>query len=210
MKTVFTTTLLLVVLAISVPAHAQPPVSGGVDKYVKFDHLTTEHGLSNDSVWGMAQDSDGFMWFGTFDGLNRYDGSDIKVFRHDPDDPHSLSGDAIRGMHVDQTDTLWIGTWGNGLNRFDRATERFIRYRHDPDDPRSLSHDAVRTVYEDRAGTLWVGTMGGLNWIATVRQDWPTIATTLADIIDSHFEGTDPEDPTVFVDDIVLTAENAQ
>ncbi|MCP4289564.1 MAG: response regulator [Gammaproteobacteria bacterium] len=169
MKTVFTTILLLVALGISASApvtyaqHTQPPGSGGVDKYVKFDHLTTENGLSNDSVWGMAQDSYGFMWFGTFDGLNRYDGSDIKVFRHDPDDPHSLSGDAIRGMHVDQTGTLWIGTWGNGLNQFDRKTERFIRYRHDPDDPYSLSNDAIRTIYEDRAGTLWIGTMGGLD-----------------------------------------------
>ncbi len=87
MKNVFETILLLVALTISASApvaHAQPPVSGGIDKYVKFDHLTTENGLSNDSVWGMAQDSDGFMWFGTFDGLNRYDGSDIKVFRRSP------------------------------------------------------------------------------------------------------------------------------
>ncbi|MCP4404179.1 MAG: hypothetical protein GY801_43590, partial [bacterium] len=70
MKNVFETILLLVVLTIAASAHAQPPVSGGVDKYVKFDHLTTENGLSNDNVWGMAQDSYGFMWFGTFDGLN--------------------------------------------------------------------------------------------------------------------------------------------
>ncbi|MDM8550663.1 two-component regulator propeller domain-containing protein [Desulfobacterales bacterium HSG2] len=169
MKTLFKSILLLVVLLISTQAttYAQggdnPSPLPPPDKFIKFDHLTTENGLSNDSVWGMTQDSDGFMWFGTFDGLNRYDGSDIKVFRHDPDDPHSLSDNTIRGLHVDQIGTLWIGTWGNGLNRFDRAAEQFIRYRHDPDDPRSLSHDAVRTVYEDRAGTLWVGTMGGLN-----------------------------------------------
>ncbi|MCP4348121.1 MAG: hypothetical protein GY795_21675, partial [Desulfobacterales bacterium] len=82
MKTVFTTILLLVALTISASApvaHAQPHVSDGADKYVKFDHLTTENGLSNDNVWGMAQDSYGFMWFGTFDGLNRYDGSTVKV-----------------------------------------------------------------------------------------------------------------------------------
>ena len=166
MKTVFTTTLLLVVLAISASApvaHAQPHVSDGADKFIKFDHLTTENGLSNDNVWGMAQDSYGFMWFGTFDGLNRYDGSTVKIFRHDPDDPQSLSGDAVRGLHADHTGTLWIGTWGNGLNRFDRATEQFIRYQHNPDDPHSLSHDAIRTIYEDRAGRLWIGTMGGLN-----------------------------------------------
>ncbi|MCP4071153.1 MAG: response regulator [Hyphomicrobiales bacterium] len=169
MKTLFKSILLLVVLLISTQAttYAQggdnPSPLPPSDKFIKFDHLTTENGLSNDSVWGMAQDSDGFMWFGTFDGLNRYDGSDIKVFRHDPDDPHSLSGDAIRGMHVDQTGILWIGTWGNGLNQFDQGTERFIRYQHNPDDPHSLSHDAIRTIYEDRSGRLWIGTMGGLN-----------------------------------------------
>jgi len=169
MKTVSRAAFLAVLLAVSASApvvyaqQAQSPLSGGVNKYIKFDHLTTENGLSNDSVWGMAQDSDGFMWFGTFDGLNRYDGSSVKVFRHDPDDPQSLSGNAVRGMCIDHTGVLWIGTWGNGLNQFDRETEQFIRYRHDPDDPHSLSNDAIRAIYEDRAGTLWVCTMGGLN-----------------------------------------------
>ncbi|MDM8529700.1 two-component regulator propeller domain-containing protein [Anaerolineales bacterium HSG25] len=168
MRTLFKAILLLVVLLISTQAttYAQggdDPTPLPSDKFIKFDHLTTENGLSNDSVWGMAQDSDGFMWFGTFDGLNRYDGNTVKVYRHDPDDPHSLSDNTLRGMLVDQTGILWIGTWGEGLNQFDQGTERFIRYQHNPDDPHSLSHDAIRTVYEDRAGTLWVGTMGGLN-----------------------------------------------
>lgn len=144
-------------------APALRPAGEPPSQYLKFGRLTTENGLSNDSIWGIAQDSQGFMWFGTDDGLNRYDGSDFKLYRHDPEDPYSLSGTAIREMLEDHTGVLWVGTWSKGLNQFDRSTERFIRYQHDPDDPHSLSNDAIRDVYEDRAGTLWIGTMGGLN-----------------------------------------------
>jgi PAS domain S-box-containing protein len=134
-----------------------------LSKYLRFGRITTENGLSNDNIWGITKDSYGFMWFGTFEGLNRYDGKSVKVFRNDPDDPHSLSGNWIRGLYADHTGTLWIGTWGNGINQFDRETEQFIHYRHDSDNPQSLSSDAIRTTYEDRSGTLWFGTTGGLN-----------------------------------------------
>ncbi len=144
-------------------ATSRRPADIVLSPYLKFGRLTSEDGLSNDSVWGIAQDSQGFMWFGTLDGLNRYDGNDFKLYRHDPDDPHRLSDNTIRGLIADHTGTLWIGTWAKGLNQFDRSTERFIRYQHNPDDPRSLSNDSIRAVIEDRTGSLWVGTMDGLN-----------------------------------------------
>jgi signal transduction histidine kinase/streptogramin lyase/DNA-binding response OmpR family regulator len=103
------------------------------------------------------------MWFATSDGLSRYDGSDFKVYRRDPDDPNSLSSNLVRALIVDQSGVPWIGTWGGGLNQYDREKDAFIRYQHDPDDPHSLSNNVIRTVYEDPAGTIWVGTMGGLN-----------------------------------------------
>ena len=81
------------------------------------------------------------MWFATADGLNRYDGSGVKVYRHDPDDPNSLSHNVVRAMIVDQSGELWIGTWGGGLNQYDREKDAFIRYQHDPDDPHSLSNN---------------------------------------------------------------------
>jgi hypothetical protein len=104
-------------------AVSRRPVDLTLSPYLKFKRLTAEDGLSNDSVWGIAQDSQGFMWFGTLDGLNRYDGNDFKLYRHDPDDPHSLSDNTIRGLIADHTGTLWIGTWAKGLNQFelDRA-----------------------------------------------------------------------------------------
>ena len=142
---------------------ASRPADVPFSRYLRFGQLSTKDGLSNDGIWGIAQDSQGFMWIGTYGGLNRYDGSTFKVYRHDPDNPFSLSDDAVRGLAVDQRGVLWIGTWNAGLNEFDRGAERFIRYRKDPEDPHSLSNDKIRTVYVDQSGSIWVGTMGGLN-----------------------------------------------
>ncbi|MEJ5312112.1 MAG: two-component regulator propeller domain-containing protein [Anaerolineae bacterium] len=130
---------------------------------IKFDFISMEQGLSSALVMGIAQDSQGFMWFGTQDGLDKYDGYDFTVYKNDPDDPHSLSNNFILALYVDRSGVLWVGTWG-GLNRFDAATERFSAYRYDPDDPTSLGDDKVQVILEDSSGALWVGTEnGGLN-----------------------------------------------
>jgi ligand-binding sensor domain-containing protein len=131
-------------------------------RYIRFGRLITEDGLSGDQAYHIAQDRYGFMWVGTADGLNRYDGADVKVYRHDPDDPNSLSHNLVRTVMADQNGDLWIGTWGGGLNQYDSEIDAFIRYQHETDNPHSLSSNIVRTVYEDRAGVIWVGTMGGL------------------------------------------------
>jgi PAS domain S-box-containing protein len=134
-----------------------------LSRYLRFGRLTTEDGLSSDQAYHVAQDSYGFMWFATADGLSRYDGASIKVYRRDPDDPSSLGNNAVRAMIADQSGQLWLGTWGGGLNQYEREKDAFIRYQHDPDDPHSLSSNMIRSVYEDRAGTIWVGTAVGLN-----------------------------------------------
>ena len=134
-----------------------------LSQYLKFGRLTAEDGLSSDQTWELAQDKRGFMWFGTANGLSRYDGARVKVYRHDPDDPNSLGHNIVRAMIADQSGDLWVGTWGGGLNQYNPEKDAFIRYQHDPDNPHSLSNNTVRTVYEDRAGTIWVGTMRGLN-----------------------------------------------
>ena len=109
-----------------------------LSRYIRFDHLTTEDGLSGDQAYQIAQDRYGFMWFSTANGLSRYDGSSFKVYRHDPDDPSSLSHNAVRAMILDRSGDLWLGTYGGGLNRYDREKDAFIRYQNDPDDPHSL------------------------------------------------------------------------
>jgi len=136
---------------------AEVPLS----KELRFDRISTEQGLSGNEVWSIAQDKQGFMWFGTTNGLNRYDGYAFKVFKHDPDDPNSLSENLIRALYTDHTGTLWIGTWSGGLNRYVPESDQFIRYQHDPDDPHSLGSDSIRAIFEDQAGTMWLGTVGG-------------------------------------------------
>jgi signal transduction histidine kinase/ligand-binding sensor domain-containing protein/CheY-like chemotaxis protein len=127
---------------------------------LKFDHLTVSDGLSQSVVPCILQDSQGFMWFCTEDGLNKYDGYKFTIYKHDPDNPNSLSGNYIWSLHEDEPGILWVAT-SNGLDKFDLAHETFVHYRHDENDPNSLSHNEVRTIYEDHSGTLWIGTHGG-------------------------------------------------
>ena len=131
------------------------------DNDIRFEGFSLEQGLSQSSIMCILQDSQGFMWFGTEDGLNKYDGNSFAVIKKDPDNPNTLSSNFIRSLHEDETGLLWIGTRGGGLNRFDRETGQFTRYQHDPNDPQSLSSDDVQVIYEDRAGTLWIATLGG-------------------------------------------------
>jgi ligand-binding sensor domain-containing protein len=128
-----------------------------------FEEISIEQGLSQSIVFCIIQDQKGFMWFGTEDGLNKYDGYTFTVYRHDPNQPNSLSYNEIRTIYEDSSGVLWIGTFYGGLNKFDAEKELFIHYQNDPDDPNSLSHNNVKTVFEDRLGVLWIGTEGGLN-----------------------------------------------
>ena len=132
------------------------------DEY-RFDRLGIVDGLSNNSITSIFQDRRGFLWFGTLDGLNRYDGYTFTVFRHDIQDSTSLGSNRILSLSEDRSGTLWIGTENAGLNRLDRATGRFYHYTNVPTDPRSLSHNQVESILEDHTGTLWVGTRNGLN-----------------------------------------------
>jgi ligand-binding sensor domain-containing protein/signal transduction histidine kinase len=155
-------TIALAVLAallspgLAIPAYAQ---TGSV----RFDNIATEQGLSQSTVTAILQDRQGFMWFGTEDGLNRYDGYEFTVYRHDPDNPMSLSDNVVSSVCEDGSGELWVGT-AAGLDRFARAQGTFAHYRYDPGDPYSLSGKLVSVILEDRAGDLWVGTEdGGLN-----------------------------------------------
>ena len=86
---------------------------------VQFEHLGSEDGLSQNAGLAFFQDSRGYLWIGTQDGLNRYDGYTFKIFKHDPDDPDSISHNSILAISEDADGSLWVGTWGGGLNRYD-------------------------------------------------------------------------------------------
>jgi ligand-binding sensor domain-containing protein/signal transduction histidine kinase/ActR/RegA family two-component response regulator len=132
-----------------------------ITQTVKFRRITTEDGLSQSSVSCILQDREGYIWFGTEDGLNKYDGYDFTVSRPDPDDPYSISSNRIFSLFEDHEGTLWIGTNGGGLVRFDRQTGRYFSFRNDDESEHSISDDNIYTIYEDRSGKLWLGTLGG-------------------------------------------------
>ena len=120
---------------------------------VRFLHLGSDMGLSQSNVQCIAQDSIGFLWFGTEDGLNRYDGYRCTVYRHDPADSSSISDSYIWSFLKSRTGDLWIGTLNGGLNRYEMSTGKFVRYQRDPNDSTSLSNDNVTGLFEDRDGT---------------------------------------------------------
>jgi len=127
---------------------------------LRFEHLSLEKGLSQSHVNCILQDRHGFLWLGTQDGLNRYDGYRFRVFKHDARDPGSLANNTVWALLEDRDGTLWVGTDGGGLARWDPAAEAFVHHRHDRANPRSLSGDRVRAIVETRDGALWVGTDG--------------------------------------------------
>lgn len=129
----------------------------------RFSHLTVDDGLSQSNVVCILQDSRGFMWFGTFNGLNRYDGYNFEVFQHQSEDPYSISHNFISSLYEDHTNILWVGT-PDGLNYYDRSTNRFITFEHDPNNPESISDNSIEVIFEDSQNRLWIGTgFGGLN-----------------------------------------------
>ncbi len=125
---------------------------------LKFKNFSLDEGLSQSTVNTIFQDKQGFLWFGTQDGLNKFDGYNFTVYRHDPKNSNTLSHNEIFSIYEDSKGILWIGT-GNGLNKFD--LNKFTNYLHNPNDPNSLSHNEVWSIYEDRNGILWIGTNGG-------------------------------------------------
>jgi len=133
------------------PAKSQQPI--------QFDHLGVEKGLSQTSVLAITQDKNGFMWFGTRYGLNRYDGYNIKIYQPLPGDPHSLSSNYITNLFSDSHKNLWVGT-DRGLNRYNGKTDNFERIYSKPD---RISSNIITCITEDKKGNIWIGTLNGLN-----------------------------------------------
>jgi ligand-binding sensor domain-containing protein/signal transduction histidine kinase/DNA-binding response OmpR family regulator len=138
-----------------------PSITFSKEASIRFQHLTIEDGLPQNSVLAVLQDSTGFMWFGTEVGLARYDGYNLKVFKHDVNNNNSLSHNYITKIVEDNQGNLWIGTRRGGLNYFNTKTEQFTHYRHQKNNTNSLSHDFIYTITKDNQDNLWIGTVGG-------------------------------------------------
>ncbi len=125
--------------------------------YPRFRHLGTEEGLSNSTAWDIMQDSKGYIWIATFDGLNRYDGYTMTVYQHDPDDPRSIGSSFIDRVIEDNSGMIWVGS-ASGFDKFDPSTEQFTRYTFDSDVP----DNTVSAIIEDSQGRLWIGSSHGV------------------------------------------------
>jgi signal transduction histidine kinase/CheY-like chemotaxis protein/ligand-binding sensor domain-containing protein len=123
-----------------------------------FTHLGSANGLSDLNVNAILQDKRGFIWVGTADGLNRYDGYKFRVYRNDIKDTSSIGGSYIQNIAEDVEGNIWVATIGGGLNKFDRKTNRFHRYRHDEKNINSIASDFVTRVAVDKYGKIWAAT----------------------------------------------------
>ena len=130
---------------------------------LNFTRLNTTNGLSQNSVQAMIKDRFGFMWFGTQDGLNKYDGYTFTVFKHRENNVNSLSANNITSLCEGKDGYIWAGTRIGGLSRYDQRTNSFVSFKEDRRNKASLSSNHITAVYEDKAGRLWVGTEEGLN-----------------------------------------------
>ena len=133
------------------------------EQVLEFSPLNVNDGLSQSTVNAIVQDKEGYLWFATGDGLDRYDGYQFKHYRHDRYNPYSLSQNEVQALLVDDLGQLWIGTY-DGLNLFDPDNDRFIRYQHIEHNPNSLSDNMIFSLYKDSQGIIWIATdKGGLN-----------------------------------------------
>lgn len=130
---------------------------------LRFNQIDLRDGLSQATVLDIIQDKQGFMWFATQDGLNRYDGYDFVVYRQKHEDENSLSENYVNTVFEDSNGFLWLTT-RNGLNRFDPKNNKFTRFFYDLHDPYSLTANWTFATNEDHLGHIWVGTFkSGLN-----------------------------------------------
>lgn len=146
---------LALMLALATTATAQLPSS------LRFGRISVEKGLSQATVYYSYQDSKGFLWFGTEDGLNKYDGYSFDIYKYDPSDHRTISNNIIRYIFEDSKQTLWVGT-DNGLNVYNNQNGSFKRYLNSQE-AGSISNNLISSIAEDKKGIVWIGTSNGLN-----------------------------------------------
>lgn len=155
---------------------------------ILFRRLSVEDGLSQSAVNCMTQDRDGYIWLGTQDGLNRYDGHEFTVYRHSERDSSTLSENYVTCILEDSAGSLWIGTYNGGVNRFDKSLGKFSHFFHDPAGGAGPGGNIIMDIKEDQSGNLWLASWGaGLDRYDPAHGAW------------THFSH-DPADPSSLSD----------
>lgn len=133
---------------------------------ISFQHITPEHGLSQKTAYCIIQDSEGFLWFGTQGGLNKYNGISFEHYKHDLLEVSSISDNWVFSISEDRSGNVWVAT-NKGFNRLEKRTGKITRYYHDPNNPTSISNNMTFGVYVDNEGYVWVKTAEEINKLDT-------------------------------------------
>ena len=151
--------------------------------FYRFEHLSNQQGLSQNSISSIVQDKKGFIWIGTYDGLNRYDGYNIKLYRNDPNLPFSIADNYIKTLFVDHEGKVWVGTKSEGISLYLPEENRFKTIKKDRFNPNGLSTNEINVIFEDDAQRLWVGTTHGLNLLENDKEEISAISGNEESII---------------------------
>lgn len=127
---------------------------------IRFKHLTNNDGLSQNLVLSITQDNEGFMWFGTKDGLNKYDGYQFKVFQNEPNNPNSISSNSITSLFTDNNGKLWVGTENGIVNVYNTDSQSFQRISLPLNNSKSKNSDGINAIAQDKNSNIWIGTNG--------------------------------------------------
>ncbi|MDM8529683.1 two-component regulator propeller domain-containing protein [Anaerolineales bacterium HSG25] len=150
------------------------PMTRAQELPIYFEHIGLEDGLPHTSVYVINQDKHGFMWFGTDNGLAKYDGYHFELYTHDPTNSNSISNNDIAGIELDGHNNMWLATGSSGLNKIDLTTNTVTRYLHDENNSYSISSNSISNDsnnhvlfydnrYEDQQDYIWFGSDNGLN-----------------------------------------------
>jgi len=161
MKKIFTLLLAVTTFVAVAQQLPKPPLRYKQDFLTKFDNISTHKGLSSNIIIDIYQDKFGYIWFATDNGLNRYDGLRIVIYKNAPIDSNSLSNDFVTSICEDKVGNLWIGTT-NGLNYFDRKQEKFFHPILKPTSEGNLTESEINALAVDEEGDLWAETGNGV------------------------------------------------
>ncbi len=138
---------------------------------VLFNKINQAKGLSNDRVSSIVKEKNGFVWIGTENGLNRFDGDKIKIYNKQNS---ALSSNDIAVLLIDHKGEIWIGTFGGGLNLYNPSNDKFVTYKNIPNDNTSIPSNELNTLFEDSKGTIWLGTKNGISFFNEKEQIFKT------------------------------------
>ena len=137
-----------------------------------FEKITTEQGLSNNEVYQVLQDKQGFVWLLTGNGLNRFDGYSFKIYDYNPSDSNSITAGLFYSLQQDKKGIFWMNSETQGIYSFNPVTGLFFNYRHNPHSANSLADDLTQGLSIDTRGNIWIATQSGLDKLDPVNKQF--------------------------------------